>query len=290
LLSFQWPFYLSLSLVISQQVIDLPHQLENITSRLLWFSFTFYLAKTLSNIIGHALDNYAHKRGDKEKFEDSVINIIKTIAQAAIWLIAILILLQNLGYKVTTLVGGLGVAGVAVAFGVQNILEDLFSFVSIYFDKPFTPGDFIVIGQDKGVVEQVGIKSTRIKTLRGEELVISNKELTQSRINNFKKMDYRQDFFDLRIDFSTSTDKLKQIPELVETVVSQQEGVEFLRCNFKEIGESAFIFDVGLKIKTSEYSQFRQIKQEINLGILDRFNQAEIDLSTPSQTVYVDQI
>ncbi len=290
LLSFQWPFYLSLSLVISQQVVDLPPYLGNITSHLLWFCFTFYLTKTLSQIVGQGLDNYAHKESNKEEFESSVLNIIKIIAQTIVWLTALLILLQNLGYRVTSLIGGLGVAGIAVAFGVQNILEDLFSFISIYFDKPFTPGDFIVIGEDKGVVKEVGIKSTRIKTLRGEELVVSNQELTQARINNFKKMDYRQDFFDLRIDFSTSTDKLRQIPKLVKTVVAQQEGVEFLRCNFKEIGESAFIFDVGLKFTTSEYGQFRRIKQEINLGILDKFKQAGVDISMPSQTVYVEQI
>ncbi|MEA2056437.1 MAG: mechanosensitive ion channel [Patescibacteria group bacterium] len=289
LVSFQWPFYLALSIVLTQQVINLPYKLENITSQLLWITFTFYLAKTACEIIQHAFDSYSQKEDRKAKFDDSILKIIRKIIHSAVWLIASLILLQNLGYNISTLVGGLGVVGVAVAFGVQNILEDFFSFVSIYFDKPFKPGDFIMVGDDRGVVAKIGIKSTRIKTVRGEELIISNKELTQSRINNFKIMNYRQDFFDLYLDFNTPTKKLKKVPDLVEAVIKEQNQTKFIRCSFKEIGKSAHVFNVAYKVKTKDYDKFRQIKQEINLGILAKFEKAGIELAMPSQTIYLNK-
>ena len=245
------------------------------------------MARSISIIIAYFFDEFIHKQIEEEGGLDiSILQVFKKVGRAIVCLVIALIwLLQNFGYNVSTIIGGLGIAGVAVAFGIQNILEDIFSYFSIYLDRPFELGDFIIIGEDKGTVEKIGIKSTRLKTLRGEELIVSNNDLTHSRINNFKQMEKRRDDFKLNIDLGTPADKLEKLPKILEKIIIDRDKTEFTRASFKEITDSAYVFQAIYYILSSDYGTFNEIKQEINLEVVKALAKENISLSIPYQIV-----
>jgi len=183
----------------------------------------------------------------------------------------------------------LGIGGLAIAFALQNILEDMFSSFSIYFDRPFQIDDFIVIGDDMGIVKKIGIKSTRIQTLQGEELIISNKELTGKRIRNFKKMEKRRIVFKFGVVYETSTEKLKKIPGIIKDIMDRAELAEIDRVHFKEFGDFSLNFEVIYYIKSREYIDYMNTQQEMNFAIKERFEQEGIEMAYPTQTLYVNK-
>ncbi len=275
--SFHWPFYLALSLAIVQQWLSTPPKIESMVNQLLMIIFSFYFTLSVNQFIKHSLDKYTK---ENEKLDSSVINVIKKIIQAVTWIITSLFVLQNLGYEVSTLIGGLGIAGVSVAFGVKNILEDVLSYFSISFDKPFQTGDYIVLGEDSGNVKKIGLKSTRIKTLRGEELIVSNKELTQSRIRNFKKMNKRRDSFEVKVGIKTSEKKLQQLKKKIQQIIETQEKAEFDRVYFSAIENGAFIFSVTYYLAESDYETFAHTKESINFSLVKYLQENDIRLAT----------
>ena len=155
-----------------------------------------------------------------------------------IWALALLLVVDNLGYHVTALVAGLGVSGIAVALALQNILGDLFASLSIVLDKPFVIGDFIIVGDLLGVVERIGLKTTRVRSLSGEQLIFSNSDLLSSRIRNFKRMDERQVAFGFGVLYQTTPGQLESIPPMVREVIESTEGTRFDRVHFKSFGDS----------------------------------------------------
>lgn len=159
-------------------------------------------------------------------------HIINFVMAIAIWSIATLLILSNFGFKITTLAASLGIGGIAIAFAAQNILSDLFASFSIYFDRPFEIGDFISIGADQGIVTKIGLKTTRIKSIRGEELIVSNKELTSTRILNFKRMEKRRIVFCIGVEYSTPMKKLEAMPTLLRDAVTSSKDTEFSRAHF----------------------------------------------------------
>ena len=284
-------FYLSISILIALQFISLPEKWSHFITRVLVIVFAYFVAKSVAIVVGYFFDQFIHKQLDKDGSLDiSILRVLKKTSRGIVWIIAAIWLLNNFGYDVTTIIGGLGIAGVAVAFGIQNILEDIFSYFSIYLDRPFETGDFIIIGEDKGKVEKIGIRSTRLRTLRGEVLIVSNKDLTQSRINNFKKLRKRQDRFDLRIDLATPADKLEKLPDILEEIVTSVDQTEFSRANFKEITENHYLFQTIYYVKSSDFSVFSNIKQKINLEIVRRLEKEDISLATTYQIVEVKKV
>jgi len=277
LASFHWPFYLALSLVIIEQWIETPVKIQNSLNQILMIIFSFYLTLSINQFIKHALDRYQQK---ETKIDPSVMKVIQQLVQIVIWIIAILFVLQNLGYEISTLIGGLGIAGVSVAFGVKNILEDVLSYFSISFDKPFQTGDYIVLGDDSGNVKKIGLKSTRIQTLRGEELVISNQELTQSRIRNFKKMTKRRDSFEIRVGIKTPPAKLQKFKQKMQQIIEDQEKAEFDRVYFSEIDNGSFVFSATYYLAEKDYETFAQTKENINFALVKSLQKADIRLAT----------
>jgi hypothetical protein len=173
------------------------------------------------------------------------------------------------------------------AFALQNILSDLFSSFSIYFDKPFVEGDFIIIGNDMGIVKKIGIKSTRIQTLQGQELVVSNKELTSTRINNYKKMSKRRAIFNFGVEYSTSKKKLEKIPTIVKKIINNIELASLDRAHFKSFGDSSLDFEVVYYVDSSDYAKYMDIQQEINLALVLAFEKEKINFAFPSRTIYM---
>ena len=212
---------------------------------------------------------------------------IGTIFKALLWIFAALLLLSNFGVEVTSLVAGLGIGGVAIAFALQNVLEDLFSSFAIYFDKPFTVGDFIIVGDQMGVVERIGIKTTRIRALQGEEIVISNKELTSERVHNFKRLEKRRSLFEFGIVYSTDTETMRKIPDMIKEIIEDKEKAEFDRAHFKGFGDSALEYEVSYYVLSSDFKEFRDVHEKVLLDIKSRFKEEGISMAFPTRTVHI---
>lgn len=201
----------------------------------------------------------------------------------------ILVALDNLGFNVTTLIAGLGVGGIAIALAVQNILGDLFASLSIVVDKPFVLGDFIIVDNYLGVVEKIGLKTTRVKSLSGEQLVFSNNDLLQSRIRNFKRMEERRIAFSVGVTYQTPSEQLREIPRLMQSIIESHDNTRFDRAHFKEFGNFSLNFEMVYYIGSADYNIYMDIQQSINLKIFELFEQKGIEFAYPTQTLFLNK-
>ena len=228
-------------------------------------------------------------RGKDDPHTQSAMRLMGNITKGILWVVGILLFLSNLGIDITSLIAGLGIGGIAIALALQNVLGDLFSSFAIYLDRPFAVGDFVILGTDMGTVEKIGIKTTRIRTLRGEELVVSNNELTQTRIQNFKQMKERRITFNFGVVYSTPTEKVKKIPAIVEEIIKEEKLTRFDRAHFNSFGDSALMFDIVYYINSSEYIDYANAQQTINLKIKEVFEKEGIAFAYPTQTIVLEK-
>ncbi|OGS94043.1 MAG: mechanosensitive ion channel protein MscS [Gallionellales bacterium RBG_16_56_9] len=245
-------------------------------------------ARTVTSIVDHALQSYMKKSADSSGWEKQLKGI-RGLLNFSIWVIALGFLLDNLGVKITGLVAGLGIGGIAVALAAQTVLGDLFSYFVIFFDKPFEIGDFIIIGDKMGVVEKIGIKTTRIRALGGEQMVFSNTDLTNSRVHNYKKMEKRRVIFSLGVIYQTSSEKLKTIPQMIKEIIGQQEDAAFDRGHFASYGDFSLNFEFVYYVTGADYNKYMDIQQAINLAIFEAFEKTGIEFAYPSQTLFCKQ-
>jgi len=234
------------------------------------------------------------QRRREEELQDNpgavaAMDVLSFVVRMAIWSIVLLVMLDNLGVNVTGLVAGLGVGGIAVALAAQNILGDLFASLSIVLDKPFVVGDFLIMGEWLGSVEKVGIKTTRLRSLSGEQLVFSNNDLLSSRIRNYGRMFERRIVFSIGVTYQTSAAKLKKIPEILRSAVEAQDKVRFDRAHFHKYGDFALIFEIVYYVKSPEYGVYMDIQQAINLQIFEEFERQDIEFAYPTQTLYLQR-
>jgi len=230
-------------------------------------------------VLSFAVNYLARKllRNNKD-ISISNIRILIIIAKIIIWISAIILVFSNLGYNVNSLIASLGIGGIAVALSVQNILSDVFCTFTIFIDKPFQVGDSIQIDDKQGIVKEIGILSTRIELLQGEELIISNKDLTSSRIQNYKRMHKRRVGLILNIDPQTKNEKLQKIPDILKTVIESVEDIEFGRAHFKAIGDFSLVYELVYFIKNNDYCLFMDKQQQINLEIKNRLEKENIKI------------
>ncbi len=210
---------------------------------------------------------------------------IMVVLKIVVWSIGFLVLFSNLGYNVTTILTGLGIGGIAIALAAQNILGDLFNYFVIFFDRPFEVGDFITVDDKKGTVEYIGIKTTRIRSITGEQLIISNSNLTSSRIHNFKRLESRRVVFTIGVVYGLSLEKLKMIPEIIKQIVEKSELVRFDRVHFNRYGDFSLDYEVVFFVDTPDYNTYMDILQQINLDIYEKFASEKIDFAFPTQTL-----
>ena len=213
---------------------------------------------------------------------------IAFLAEVALWIILVLMVLDNLGVNITTLVASLGIGGIAIALAVQNILGDLFASLSIALDKPFVAGDFIVIDGMMGSVKHVGLKTTRIQSLSGEELIFSNADLLKSRIRNFKRMAERRVVFQIGLVFGTPPEKLKRVNDIIRDAVLAHPDVRLDRTHFKAIGASSLDFEVVYYVLNPDYNRYMDIQQAINLTLMERLESEGIRFAFPTQTLHIE--
>jgi len=216
----------------------------------------------------------------------AAMDVLGFVIRLVVWTIVILVILDNLGIEITALIAGLGIGGVAVALATQNILGDLFASLSIVLDKPFVVGDFLSIGEFLGNVEKVGIKTTRVRSLSGEQLIFSNNDLLNSRIRNFGRMFQRRVVFTLGVTYQTPAEKLRRIPTIIRDAVEAHEKVRFDRAHFQRYGDFALIFETVYFVLSPDYNHYMDIQQNVNLIIFERFAEEGIDFAYPTQTIH----
>ncbi|MFQ5901109.1 MAG: mechanosensitive ion channel family protein [Thermodesulfobacteriota bacterium] len=290
--SVSWSFYLLLALYIALQFIQIPDFIDRLIYYIILVAVTYYVVKGIQILMDYGTQEIILKKQEEEKEEEvdtSIIKVLNRILKGVVWAVAIIVLLQNLGYNVSGLVAGLGIGGLAVAIALQNVLSDIFASFSIYFDKPFKVGDFIIVGDDLGVVKKIGVKSTRLQSLWGQEIVVSNRELTTTRINNYKKMEKRRIHFTFGVVYDTSTEKLKKILKIVKDIFDKIELADLDRVHFKEFGDFSLNFEVAYYVDTGDYTKYMDIHQEINFGLKERFEKEGIEFAYPTQTVFVNK-
>ncbi|MDD5439928.1 MAG: mechanosensitive ion channel family protein [Candidatus Omnitrophica bacterium] len=219
----------------------------------------------------------------------AMIKNLTSIIRLVIWSLGVLFVLSNLGINVSALVAGVGIGGVAVALAAQAILGDAFSAVSIFLDKPFAVGDFIIIDDHMGTVEYVGIKTTRVRSLSGEQLIFSNSDLTRSRIKNYKRMDSRRVAFKIGVVYNTPVEVLKKVPAIVKDIVGGMQGVRLDRVHFQSFGDFSLNFEIVYYVLSADYNIYMDKQQEMNFALMEAFKRDGIEFAYPTQTLYCKQ-
>ncbi len=266
----------------------LPELLHNIFHFAFISCLTFFSIRFIAAAIRKLIYFYIDAQDDNESKRKQargliiIINVIITIA-------GIVFLADNLGYNVTTLIAGMGIGGIAIALAAQNILGDLFCYFSIIFDKPFEIGDYVVIDDKSGTIEQIGIKTTRVRNLEGDQLVFSNADITGARLHNYKKMQQRRIVFSIGVVYGTSHQKLKEIPDLVKSIIAQEQRATFNRGHLKSMGDFSINFEFVYYIATADYNEYMDIQQDIYLHIYKIFEEQQIEFAFPTQTLFVEQ-
>jgi small-conductance mechanosensitive channel len=217
----------------------------------------------------------------------STLGLINISVKSVVYSILFLLALNNLGVDITALIAGLGVGGIAVALALQNILGDLFASLTIVLDKPFIVGDFIVVGDFMGSVEHIGIKTTRVRSISGEQLVFGNGDLLQSRIKNYKRMAERRIVQNLTVTYQTSSEMLEKIPSIIKKIIVNQTKARFDRCHFLRFQDSSLEFELVYWVESAEFNDYADRAHAINLAIFKEFNHLKIDFAYPTRTLHI---
>lgn len=272
--------------------ISLPVSIQTWVDKLNIIFGVYYGVRIVNEIISYVVRTFMDRTLDDTEYsleQEATLNVLEKIATTIVYIIGFMLLLQNLGFDISALIAGVGVGGIAIAFALQNVLEDIFATISIHFDKPFRIGEMISIGTDKGVVKSIGIKTSRLKSMTGDELIIPNKELTQTRIENHKRVENRRVSFQIGVTYDTNSKKLREIPKIIEEIIKPIEVAEFEKAYFAEFGNSSLIFKASYFINTPDIPTYREIKQKVNLELVERFEKGKIEFAFPSQTIYLQK-
>lgn len=283
-------FYIIIPAYVASRYIWLSGAIDKWMRVLFMIALVYEVIRALEHLIGFGLKKYistSKKKKDFDPHSESMVRIAGMMVRGLLWLVALLLILSNLGFNISSLVASLGIGGIAIALAVQNILSDIFSSFSLFIDKPFQVGDYIIVGEHSGTVSKIGLKTTRLKAPRGEEIVISNKELTSARVQNLKHLKKRREVLSFSVTYQTTEAQLKKIPSLVQALVEPIELCEFDRCHFANYASSGLDFELVYYIDTSEYQTYMDVKQEVNLALFVAFRKENIDMAYPTQTLYV---
>jgi small-conductance mechanosensitive channel len=238
-------------------------------------------------VIKGLLEQYHQRTLEKNPAAITTINVIGLVSKMTLWSIIVLLVLDNLGVNVTALVAGLGIGGIAVALALQNILGDLFSSLSIMLDKPFVVGDFVIVDDYMGSVEHIGLKTTRVRSLSGEQLVFSNSDLLKSRLRNYGRMYERRVVFSLGVTYETPREKLNLIPVIIRECIEAQEKIRFDRSHFMKYGDYALLFETVYYVLSPDYNIYMDIQQAIYFAIHERFEKEHIEFAYPTQKLFL---
>jgi small-conductance mechanosensitive channel len=283
----RWYFLLALAVSAGTFALDLPGRPARLVSLAVLLAALFQIAGWGSRLIAYAISRYVKSKMEEDAAAATTVSAFGFLARLALWTVIVFIALDNLGVNITALVAGLGVGGIAVALATQNILGDLFASFSIVLDKPFVIGDFIIVGEYLGTVERIGLKTTRIRSLSGEQIIFSNSDLLGSRVRNFKRMYERRIVFSVGVVYQTTREQVAAIPAMLRESIEAQELARFDRAHFKAFGDYALQFEAVYFVRVPDFGRYMDTQQAINLEIMRRFEEAGIEFAYPTQVIYV---
>lgn len=280
-------FLVIVGLLPASLALTLPANIQQILQHTLIIALlvqTGFWAGEFSRV---SLEQYRQRSMSESPASVTTINMIGLFVKITLWSVVLLLALANLGIDITALIAGLGIGGIAVALALQKILGDLFASLSIMLDRPFAVGDFLILDDYLGSVEQIGLKTTRLRSLSGEQLVFSNSDLLDSRIRNYGRMFERRVVFKIGVIYSTPRSKLKAIPGIIQEAVETQENTRFDRSHFAAYGDYSLVFESVFYVLMPDYNVYMDIQQAIYFAIHERFEQEKIEFAFPTQRLFV---
>ncbi|HET7585344.1 MAG TPA: mechanosensitive ion channel family protein [Gemmatimonadaceae bacterium] len=280
-------FLLTLGAAAALAALTVTPRAATVLWRLFVCVFVVQGALWANGVVHFWVARYTARRDASDAGSVMMLSAMGVVIRLVLWAVALLLVLDNFGVDVTALIAGLGVGGIAVALAVQNILGDALGALSIVLDKPFIVGDFIVVDDLSGTVEYVGLKTTRLRSISGEQLVFSNGDLLKSRIRNYKRMFERRVVFTFGVTYGTPRAKLAELPSIVRRLVEGQKDTRFDRAHFARYSESSLDFEVVYYVKVPDYGRYMDIQQAINLALLDECASRGIEFAYPTRTLYI---
>jgi small-conductance mechanosensitive channel len=272
-------------LYLAMRYLNLSEKVDHILDVLYGIVITWFAVRIILRLVRHSLEGYANKQPDPES-KKRELRGLSAIIKLLIWSLALIFLLSNLGYNVTGIVAGLGIGGIAIALAAQAILGDLFSYFVILFDKPFEVGDFITVDDKKGTIEKIGLKTTRVRSLTGELIIIGNTNLTGARVHNFKQLERRRVAFLLAVTYDTPPQKLEQIPAMIRNIIEGRDFITFDRAHLMAFASSSLNFEVVYFVENPDFLIHMDSQQSIYLEILKKFAAEGIEFAFPTQTMH----
>lgn len=280
-------FIAAVAMLCGAQFLELPDRIGPIVSRVFTLALIVQAGLWAHAGIGGLLSGYLARHRNLDANGATTTSILCFVAQVALWSLVVLMVLDNLGFDVTTLVASLGIGGIAVALAAQNVLGDMFASIAIALDQPVVIGDFIVVGDLTGTVERVGLKTTHLRSLSGEAIVLSNSDLLNSRIRNYKRMSERRVLFGFGVTYDTPPEKLRKLPDMVREIIERETLSRFDRAHLATFGASALEFEVVYYVRDPDYGKFMDVQQRINLGLISALQAAGIEFAFPTQTIHL---
>ncbi len=281
------PLFYLLAFYLGIKLLTFPQTVFDVLGVIYIVLLTWYVTRLVIIVFEYLASQYLEHKKEEEKSQR--LRPLIAFVNFGIWILGLLILLDNLGFEITAVITGLGIGGIAVALAAQAILGDLFSYFVIFFDRPFDIGDFVIFEDKIGAIEKIGIKSTRIRALSGEILVVSNSTLTGAKLHNYKKMEKRRVVFKFGVVYHTEPEKLEKIPGYVKHIIENLTDTTFDRSHFYQYGNSSLDFENVYYIQGADYNKFMDIQQSVNLQIFKKFHTVGIDFAYPTRTVYVSK-
>ncbi len=282
-------FLFTVALFIGSLALSLPGGVRQGLFTVIAVAFVMQGGLWLNAAILFWLRRYVEQHKKTDPASATKVNATGFVARLVLWSVVLLLVLDNFGIDVTALVAGLGVGGIAVALATQNILGDLFASLSIVLDKPFVIGDFLIVGDFMGSVEYVGLKTTRLRSLSGEQLVFSNTDLLGSRIRNYGRMYERRVVFKLGVTYQTPREEVEPDPRYYPEAIETQDNTRFDRSHFQAYGDFSLNFESVYYIGSPDYNLYMDVQQAVNLRIHERFEEESIEIAYPTQTLFVAQ-
>lgn len=282
------PYFIAMvAMYAATRLLVLPEQPLAVVRLVVLAASLLQIGRWGTGIIVFLVEHYVRQRGQEDVGTRATVQALGYAGRVALWTMLLITAFTTLGIDVTALITGLGISGIAIALAVQNILGDLFAALAIVLDKPFVVGDFIIVDNTLGTVEKVGLKTTRIRSLSGEQIIASNADLLKSRIRNFKRMEQRRVVFNVDVTYATPPDVVNRIPSMIREEIERHPKTRFDRSHFMTFAESSLRVETVYWVLSSDYNAYADVQHAINVGLLRRFAAERIEFAFPSRTIYV---
>jgi small-conductance mechanosensitive channel len=281
--------FFAVALDAAQESLTLPDKIQRIVSTTIMLLILVQVGLWAGRAVRFYLEMKELERGADRVFAGS-LDIINFVSRMLIWSLLVLLALDNVGVNITALLAGLGVGGVAVALALQNVLGDLFASLSIALDKPFVIGDNLTIDTFIGKVEHIGIKTTRLRSESGEQIILSNADILKSRVRNFGRLPELRIVATIRLKYETPAEKLREMPKLLEAIVREHTQARFERCHLKNLGESSFLFELSNFVQQPAVNPMLDLQQAVNFRIIEEMRRLGVEFAYPAQMVVLDKL